>query len=101
MDECITSLGKVRMFSKLRVNSVYWQVEIGSSDLEKTAFTSHDSIFKFTKISFDLNNSLATVQRATRTNLSSVRWKQALVYLNDISAFSKTVKADISVCGNF
>lgn len=62
---------------------------------EKTALTSHNSLFKFTTMAFVLRNAPATFKRAMDAIFLSVKWKSALVYLDDTVVFSKIVEVDM------
>ena len=92
MDECIDSLGDAGIFSTLDANSGYWQVEIHPEDKDKSAFSSHFGLFRFTRMPFGLRNAPATFQRVMDVILSSVRWQFALVYLDDVIIFSRSVE---------
>ena len=91
MDECIDSLGEATIFSTLDCNSGYWQIEIDDRDKDKTTFTSHSGLFRFLRMPFGLRNAPATFQRAVDIILSKVKWQFALVYLDDVIIYSKTV----------
>lgn len=60
-----------------------------SKDL--TTFTSHFGLFRFLRMPFGLKNAPATFQRVMNIILSSVHWQFALVYLDDVIVFSKTL----------
>ena len=91
MDECIDSLGDATVFTTLDCNSGYWQVEIAEEDCDKTTLTSHCELYRFLSMPFGLKNAPATFQRAVDIILSRVKWKTALVYLDDVIIYSKTV----------
>lgn len=56
MNECFDSLGEEIIFSTLEENSGYRKIESDPRDREKTTFTSHHGLFKFTSKSFGLRN---------------------------------------------
>ena len=60
-------------------------------DRDKTTFASHCGLYRFLRMPFGLNNSPATFQRAVEIILSRVKWETALVYLDDVIIYSKTV----------
>ena len=91
MDECIESLGGATVFTTLDCNSGYWQVETAGEDREKTKFASHCGLHHFLRMPFGLKNAPATFQRAVDIILSQVKWETALVYLDDVIIYSKTV----------
>ena len=92
MDECIDSLGDATVFTTLDCNSGYWQVEVDEPDRDKTTFTSHMGLFRFIRMPFGLKNAPATFQRAVDIVLSRVKWQYALVYLDDVIIYSKTLR---------
>ena len=91
MDECIDSLGDVIVFTTLDCNSGYWQVEIAEEDRDKTTFASHSGLYRFLRMPFSLKNAPAIFQRAVDIILSRVKWETALVYLDDVIFYSRTV----------
>ena len=96
MDECIDSLGDATVFTTLDCNSGYWQVEVDEPDRDKTTFTSHMGLFRFIRMPFGLKNAPATFQRAVDIVLSRVKWQYALVYLDDVIVYSKTLREHFS-----
>ena len=92
MDECIDSLGEATVFTTLDANSGYWQVEIAPEDRDKTTFTCHEGLYRVIRMPFGLKNAPATFQRAIDIILSRVKWQYALVYLDDVIIYSKTVE---------
>ena len=91
MDEYIDSLGDATVFTTLDANSGYWQVEMAEEDRDKTTFVSHYGMYRFIRMPFGLTNAPATFQRALDIILSRVKWRFALVYIDDIIVYSKTV----------
>ena len=90
MDECLDSLGDTKVFSALEAISGYWQMQIPESDRDKTPFSCHSGLYRFSKMPFGLTNAAATFQRAMDILLSPFRWKSCLVYLDDIIIFGKS-----------
>lgn len=96
MDECIDSLADATIFTTLDANSGHWQIEIREEDKDKTTFTSHHGLFRFTRMPFGLKNAPGTFQRVIDVILSQVKWQYALVYLDDVIIFSKSVDEHFS-----
>jgi RNase H-like domain found in reverse transcriptase/Reverse transcriptase (RNA-dependent DNA polymerase)/Retroviral aspartyl protease len=92
MDECLDSLGDATIFSTLDCNSGYWQILMNEEDRNKTAFVTHCGIHRFKRMPFGLCNAPATFQRALDMILAKVKWNYALIYLDDVIIYSKTVK---------
>ena len=95
MDECIDSLGDATVFTTLDCNSGYLQVEIAEEDRNKTSFASHSGLYRFLRMPFGLKNAPTTFQRAVDIILSRVKWDTALVYLDDVIVYSRTVTEHI------
>lgn len=53
-DKCIDSLGNPTIFSTLNANSRSCQVDIDKKDRDKTSFSSHHGLFRFTRMLFGL-----------------------------------------------
>lgn len=66
-------------------------------DGEKDAFASHRGLFQSIRMPFGLKNALGTIQYAMDIILSTVQWQFALVYLELIMIFSKSLEADIKL----
>ena len=88
MDDCIDSLGDAKFFSTLDANSGYWQVPMRESDIEKTAFVTHDGLYEFRRMPFGLKNAPATFQRVLDLILAGFKWQTCLVYIDDVVIFS-------------
>jgi Reverse transcriptase (RNA-dependent DNA polymerase) len=92
MDECLDSLGDATIFSTLDCNSGYWQILMKEEDRNKTAFVTHCGIHRFKRMPFGLCNAPATFQRALDMILAKVKWNYALIYLDDVIIYSRTVE---------
>jgi Reverse transcriptase (RNA-dependent DNA polymerase) len=92
MDDYLDSLGEAMIFSTLDCNSGYWQVPIPEEDRDKTAFVTHCGLHRFTRMPFGLFNAPATFQRALDLILAGVKWKYALVYLDDVIVYSRNAE---------
>ena len=68
---------------------LFWQLPVAEEDQDKTTFTCHAGSYKFLQLPFGLRNAPATFQRAMNIIFSLVRWKYALVYLDEIIIFSR------------
>ena len=91
IDVTIDYLYGAKIFTTLDLFSGYWQIEIEDYDKFKTAFTTEDGHFEFNRMPFGLTNAPATFQRLLNTILRPVLKKIALVYLDDVIIFSKTI----------
>lgn len=62
------------------------------SDIPKTAFVTHESLFEYTRMPFRLTNMPAIFQRALDLILSKYKCKSTLVYIDDVIIFSNSVE---------
>ena len=92
MDESIDSLGDAVIFSTLDCNSGYWQIPMAEKDKDKTAFISHYGLYRFIRMPFGLKNAPGTFQRAADVILAQFKWQFALVYLDDVIVYSKSIE---------
>jgi hypothetical protein len=92
MDECLDSLGDATIFSTLDCNSVYSQILMKEEDRNKTAFVTHCGIHRFKRMPFGLCNAPGAFQKALDMIVAKVKWNYALIYLDDVINYSKTVK---------
>lgn len=87
--ECLDSLGNALNFSTLDCNWWYCQIPVATKGRPKTAFTSHAGYFHFKRMLFGFCNALTTFQRTLDILLAVLRWRSCLVYLDDVTIFSK------------
>jgi hypothetical protein len=73
----------------------HWQIEIDGKDRPKTAFSTESGHYNFNRMPFGLTNAPATFQRFMNDVLKSVIKKFALVYLDDVIIYSKTLQQHI------
>ena len=89
----LACLHGAKFFSTLDLCSGYWQVEIAEADRCKSAFSvaaDGGSHWEWTVMPFGLCNAPSTFQRLLDLVLAGVKWKHALVYIDDIIIYSKT-----------
>ena len=91
IDDTIDALHGAKIFSTLDEFSGYWQVEIEEEDKRKTAFVCEYGQYEYNRMPFGLTNAPATFQRLMDKVLKDVLYKFALVYLDDIIVFSRTM----------
>lgn len=96
IDEILDHLSGAKYFSSLDLASGYWQVEVEPEDREKTAFITGEGLFQFKVLPFGLSNAPGTFQRLMDAVLSGLKWKIALVYLDDIVVWSATIEEHLS-----
>lgn len=77
-------LGKSTYFSTIDLASGYHQIEVNEKDRPKTAFTTQNGHYEFSRMPFDLETAPATFQRTMNNVLRGLQGIHCLVYLDDI-----------------
>lgn len=90
INERIDSLGDVQTILTLEVNSGYWQIKMEKMVIDGTAFVTHHGLLKYTRKPFGLKSQPAMFQRAIDVVLASVKWRHALVCIDEVIIFTKT-----------
>jgi hypothetical protein len=70
----------------------YYQIEFKESDKIKTAFSTRQGQFQFTRMPFGLCSAPATFQRVMSSILRDFSWKTCLLYLDDILVFGNNLE---------
>ena len=86
-DDLLDQLKGKRIFSTLDAKSGYWQILMGPSSREKTAFIMHSGLYEFNVMPFGLCNAPATFQRLVQRVLMGLE-SFCSVYIDDILVFS-------------
>ena len=77
------------VFSKMDLRLGYHQIKIQNEDVPMTDFTTRYGLYKFTVMSFGLNNAPATFLRLKNSIIMEYLDKFVVVYLDDILIYSK------------
>ena len=91
IDDTIDKLAQATIFTTLDLKSGYWQIEMAQEDKEKTAFTTKTGLYQFRVMPFGLTNAPPTFQRTMEKILRDVRFRNAMVYLDDIIIYSRNI----------
>ena len=63
IDDLLDKLGQSKYFTTLDLKSGYWQIRVGTSSWEKTAFVTHRGLYEFCVMSFGIKNVPSVFQR--------------------------------------
>ena len=95
IDMCFDSLGGVRYFTTLDLQSGYWQIGVDESDVHKTAFITKYGLFECIKMPFGLCSAPSTFQRCMELVFRGLQWRTLLIYLDDIIILGRTMEENL------
>ena len=90
INDSLSILSKAKYFSTLDMFAGYWQIPMDPKSREKTAFITDSGLYEFLVMPFGLCNAPATFQRFMDATLAGLKWKNLIVYLDDIIIFSSS-----------
>jgi hypothetical protein len=91
IQDILDKLGRARYFSALDCASGYLQVPISEADRHKTAFSTADGHFEYTRMPFGLKAAPSTFQRMMNSVLSELIGNRCIVYVDDILVLGETL----------
>ena len=78
-------------FSTMDLKSGFWQVKMAKDSQQYTAFTVGSmGVYEFLRMPYGLCNAPATFQRLMQNCLGELNLTYALIYLDDVTVFSRT-----------
>ena len=92
IDDALDSLSGTLWFSLLDLRSGYYQIEMAEEDKEKTAFICPLGFYQFERMPQGITGAPATFQRLMEKAVGDMHLLEALVYLDDIIVFGKTLE---------
>lgn len=90
--EILDHLDGASFFSSLDLYSGYWKIDLERESKECTACICDEGLYQFKKLPFGLCNAPVTFQRFMEMILRGLQWQYALIYLDDILVFGKTIE---------
>ena len=90
--ECLEAMGGATCFHSIDLLSGFHQVKVHVPDIPKTAFVTKEGMYEWIVMPFGLCNAPASFQRLMESILRGLQWKTAILYIDDILVFGKTVK---------
>lgn len=92
IDEILDQLGNARYFSAFDLASGFHQIGMNSKDIPKTAFSTPDGHYEYTRMPFGLKNAPPTFQRMMNKGLKGLIGNSCFVYIDDIIVYGKTIE---------
>lgn len=90
IEEILYQIGGARFFSKIDLNSGYYQVPMVEADMEIFAFQTPWKKYELTRMAQGARNSAATFQRLMNGVMKDLLGEIVLCYQNDLIVLSKT-----------
>lgn len=92
VDSIFNALGGKKYFSSLDAIRGFHQLPVKAEDRYKTAFITQEGLYQYLTMPFGLCNAPAAFQRFMNRLLGSMRWRSALVYIDDIIVYTNTLE---------
>jgi hypothetical protein len=90
VDDYLHALEGNSWFSVMDLTSGFWQIPIHPKDRPKTAFLLHMGLFEWIRLPMGPTNSLAVFQQAMDLAFAGMKWRNLLVYVDNVLIMSPT-----------
>jgi hypothetical protein len=94
MEDIFSKLGQATYFSTIDLASGFHQIKVNEQDIPKTAFSTDNGHWEFTRMPFGLKNGPPTFQRMM--NIIFAEIPNTLIYLDDIIIFSSSFQEHLA-----
>jgi len=95
VDEYLHAMEGNTWFSVMDLNSGFWQIPLHPEDSKKTAFLSHAGLYEWVRMPMGLMNSPAVFQRVMDLAFAGMKWRNLLVYVDDVLVMSPSFEKHI------
>lgn len=92
LEDTFSALNGSQWFSVLDLKSGYYQIEVEEADKPKTAFVCPLGFWEFNRMPQGVTNAPSTFQRLMERCMGDMHLKDALVFLDDVIVFSRTLE---------
>lgn len=96
VNDILDLLKNSKFFSTIDLASGFHQIQMSAPDIEKTAFSTEQGHFEFTRMPFGLKNAPSTFQRVMNDVFKDLIGKICFIYMDDILVFSNTIEQHLS-----
>lgn len=90
LNDAVFGLSGVQKFSSKDLVRGYYQLPLGESSRESTAFSTARAHWQFKGLSFGLKNAHAGFQREMKQILNCFSWRKVIVYIDDVLVMGDT-----------
>jgi hypothetical protein len=95
LNEMFDQIGDAQIFSKLDMQSGYFQIGVNQKDSHKLAFTTPLGRFQFKRVPFGLSSASFIFQKMMSMILNNIETESVLSYIDDLMICSKTINEHI------